>query len=55
MDVWHLKNVTAEELSKEISIVRQRFKTSGLKREEFAMIILSYPQLFEHLLNMNLV
>ena len=43
----HLKNFTSEELRKEINIVRQRFKTRGLKREEL-MIILSYPQLFEH-------
>lgn len=43
----HLKNFTSEELRKEINIVRHRFKTRGLKREEL-MIILSYPQLFKH-------
>lgn len=38
----------------EISVIGQKFQTTGLKREELESIILTFPQMLEHLLKKNL-
>lgn len=49
-----MKNFTAEELRSEINSVRNKFQTSGLRRDALELIILTYPNLFAHLLKKNL-
>ena len=49
----HLKNFTVRQLKKEVVAVKRGFQVSRLKRAEVEAVILSYPDLFKHLLNKN--